>query len=262
MKNVIICEGSTDLTLIQYFLEKVHNWEYIDKKEHREFEDGIINKINNCNYLKWFKHENGNIMAIIAAGGVSKIKNVLESVLDLNKLGTIKAFDKIIIISDRDEIKTEQDFIDEMGEAFSRFGVNFNEEIINNHWNTTTYMNDIQDERCIEFLPLIIPFEDTGSIEIFLLNALCKESEENDPLKVDKHVIEQCVNFIDNIDCKGKYLRRRRHITKAKFDTVFVVMTPAEAFSQRQTLLRNIPWEDYKEIQVGFKKLDKLLEKK
>lgn len=29
MKSVVICEGNTDLTLIQYFLEKVYNWEFI-----------------------------------------------------------------------------------------------------------------------------------------------------------------------------------------------------------------------------------------
>ena len=29
MKSVVICEENTDLTLIQYFLEKVYNWEFI-----------------------------------------------------------------------------------------------------------------------------------------------------------------------------------------------------------------------------------------
>jgi len=27
MKSIVICEGNTDLALIQYFLEKVYNWE-------------------------------------------------------------------------------------------------------------------------------------------------------------------------------------------------------------------------------------------
>ena len=28
MKSIIICEGGTDLTLIQYYLEKTANWMY------------------------------------------------------------------------------------------------------------------------------------------------------------------------------------------------------------------------------------------
>ena len=128
----------------------------------------------------------------------------------------------------------------------------------NNTWNNSTYTNDIFDTSRIELLSLIIPFEDTGAIETFLLNALCIESEKSDPEKVDKEIINQCSHFIDTIDCKGKYLKHRREKTKAKFDTAFVVMTPAEAFNQRQTLLRSIPWEQYEIIQTSFKQLGKL----
>lgn len=28
MKSIILCEGGTDLTLIQYFMEKANNWQY------------------------------------------------------------------------------------------------------------------------------------------------------------------------------------------------------------------------------------------
>lgn len=43
MKSVIICEGNTDLTLIQYFLEKAHNWEYIERSNYKKYEeDGNI----------------------------------------------------------------------------------------------------------------------------------------------------------------------------------------------------------------------------
>ena len=28
MKSIILCEGGTDLTLIQYFMEKANNWRY------------------------------------------------------------------------------------------------------------------------------------------------------------------------------------------------------------------------------------------
>lgn len=46
---------NTDLTLIQYFLEKVYNWEFIKNSEHKNY-GGIIHKLNNVENVKWFKH--------------------------------------------------------------------------------------------------------------------------------------------------------------------------------------------------------------
>lgn len=107
---------------------------------------------------------------------------------------------------------------------------------------------------------MIIPFEETGAIETFLLDALCETSEKEDELKTDKIVVEQCRTFIDNINCNGKYLSHRREKTKAKFETVFVVMTPSDAFNQRQSILRAVPWENYETVQIGFKQLGHLSE--
>jgi len=258
MKSVIICEGNTDLLLIQYFLEKVYSWEYIEEKKRKEYDPGIINKIKAGGNVKWLKHPDGNILCILPAGGVTRIPEMLTKILDLNKLGTVKQFDRIAIITDRDEANTQQDFIVTLERKFTEFAVSFSSDIAHNEWNSASYINDIQDKGNIECLLLIILFEDTGAIETFLLDALSKKSEIDDALQIDKCVIEQCRQFVNTIDCKDKYLRRRREQTKAKFDTVFAVMSPMDAFSERRTLLRSIPWEQYESIQNGFRKLSKL----
>ena len=258
MKSAIICEGNTDLLLVQYFMEKVHNWKYIDRKSYKDFDEGQINVFNDTKSLKWFQNDTGCLMCIISAGGCSKLHKMLEKVLDLNKMGAVVPYSKVVVISDRDELGSEQDFFNKVQELYRIYEVNLIEMLENNTWNNSTYTNDIFDTSRIELLSLIIPFEDTGAIETFLLNALCIESEKSDPEKVDKEIINQCSHFIDTIDCKGKYLKHRREKTKAKFDTAFVVMTPAEAFNQRQTLLRSIPWEQYEIIQTSFKQLGKL----
>ncbi len=50
MKSVIICEGNTDLTLIQYFLVKVYNWIYIEKNNYKKYkEDGITHPLRTKN---------------------------------------------------------------------------------------------------------------------------------------------------------------------------------------------------------------------
>ena len=261
MKSVVICEGNTDLTLIQYFLEKVYNWEFIKNDEHKQYTN-IIHKYNGVQNVKWFKHLNGSFLCIISAGGVSKIPNILEKVLDLNRLGSFDKYERISVISDRDEVGTEQEFITKLCVRFADFNVIFQNPIEHNSWNKAMYRDSLQTEdqdvSRVDFLPLIIPFEETGAIETFLLDALCETSEKEDALKTDKIVIEQCRTFIDNINCNDKYLCHRREKTKAKFDTVFVVRTPSDAFHQRQSLLRSVPWEKYLTVQNGFKQLSKL----
>ncbi len=260
MKSVIICEGNTDLTLIQYFLIKVYNWIYIEKNNYKKYkEDGITHplKTKNQNDIKWLEHNNGSVLCILSSGGVSGIPSMLEQILDLNNIGSVKQFDKIVVISDRDEVNTEVDFIKTLNIKFENYTVKFSSEVLHNCWNVAEYTDLNKNDCNINYLPLIIPFEETGAIETFLLDSISAANE------IDKKVIDQCKDFIDNIDCKDnddtkKYLKHRREQTKAKFNTVFSIMTPAEAFEQRRTLLRSVPWEQYETIQKCFGQLSKL----
>lgn len=262
MKSVIICEGNTDVALIQYFLEKVYGWEHIPRINHASYEGVDVHKIDDTKKVEWFRHHNGNFLCMISAGGVSKIPSVLKKIVDLNHIGSINPFERIAIVSDRDEVETELQFLLQLSEVFMQYNVSFGGDLKHNYWNSTTYTNEFLDILSVEFIPLIIPFEETGAIEHFLLQALCDESQRCDPLTIDKQVIEQCISFIDRIDCQNKYLKHRREITKAKFNTVFNVMTPNEAFGQRRSLLRSVPWEKYEAIQNGFKQFSLLSEKK
>ena len=98
----------------------------------------------------------------------------------------------------------------------------------------------------------MIPFEENGSMETFLLNAVGSK----DPY--DKMIIDQCNQLVERIDPKKKYLTSRRYITKAKFDTYFSIRTPAEQYAERQNILKNIECEQYNHIQTAFQKLGDL----
>lgn len=255
MKNVIICEGNTDLTLIQYFLESVYGWEYIDQRKHKNYSE--ISPILPANCSKWFTHNNGHFLCIVSSGGAPGIPSMLRMVLDSNKIGSDFPFDRVVVISDRDEENTEENLFDKLCDEFIKFSIEPSPELSNDSWSFAEYVDELQYPRRIDILPLIIPFEGTGAIETFLLNALSEANE------IDKKVIDQCNRFIDTIDCKDndehkRYLNHRREITKAKFDTVFVVMTPVEAFGQRRTLLRSVPWAQYQTVQESFRKLSEL----
>ncbi|MDE5825471.1 MAG: hypothetical protein K2H91_12415, partial [Lachnospiraceae bacterium] len=106
------------------------------------------------------------------------------------------------------------------------------------------------DQIRMKLLVMVIPFEETGAMETFLLNAIAKQDV------YDNRIIEDCKNFVDNTDIDRKYLSKRRLVTKAKFDAYFCVRTAAEAFNQRRDIIKNVPWEDYAAIKQDFRLLE------
>lgn len=253
MKSIVICEGGTDLTLIQYFMEKVHGWTYIEKKLEKQYSDSV-HELANCKLVRWFI-KNNNFMAIASVGGCTNIKNRFSEIVEFNKISALPsiAFDNIVIITDRDEITTEKAFISEISDVLNNSVSSF-DVISNSLWSKFEYLNASQDEKKSCLLLLVIPFEDTGALETFLLKTI----GEKDNTGTEKKIIKQCNYFVDHIDTDKKYLQHRRHVTKAKFDTYFSVRTPLEQFTERRDILKNIPWEDFEKVQTSFKELEKL----
>lgn len=99
---------------------------------------------------------------------------------------------------------------------------------------------------------LLIPFDGQGALETFLLNAIA------DSDAYDKQIIEECKLFVESVDPERRYLKKRRYITKAKFDVYFSIRTALEQFKERRNILRNVPWEDYLLVQECFSKLEEL----
>lgn len=242
MKDIIICEGSTDLTLIQYFMETVNNWSYMSSKS-----------------LYQYKHtkklaKQGKELWLGAAGGCGEIKKFFEKVIKVNANSSIESeiYENIIIISDRDEINTLENFENQLSEVMNEYKVNCFAPINNDTWINCSMKNAREQDINFRILLLIIPFEETGALETFLLNAVASKDI------YDKHIIERGNEFINSIDPEEKYLSKRRNKTKAKFDVYFSVRTPAEQFLERQNILRDVRWEEYEEIQKSFKKLQEL----
>lgn len=182
------------------------------------------------------------------AEGLSEVlkKNKLESPVGDNY------FQSIVIITDRDETDTESDFILNMENVLKSEGVSMNQEIKNNQWITCKMETQAGDKIQIRLLVMVIPFEENGAMETFLLNAIASQDA------YDKNIIEECRKFIDNTDTERRYLKGRRLITKAKFDAFFCVRTAAEQFSQRRDIIKNVPWESYIMIQKDFKLLENI----
>lgn len=219
MNNILLCEGSTDYTLLQYYMRKAYGWS--DDK-------GIQNSVFKVNKQKSRKlSKNDSFLTIAAVGGCSRLIEGLELAIERNKYAApnhTDFFDSIVIITDRDELLTEKNFIDKINKIFLESGIGYQRNIVNNQWIECNMTNNVGLHLKFRFLLLIIPFEQNGAMETFLLNAIADDN------LYDKEIIKKCNHFVDTIDPEKRYLSNRRLITKAKFDTYFSVRTSAEQF--------------------------------
>lgn len=239
MKSMLICEGSTDSVLIQYFMRNTYQWE--DTRESFL----ISKKFKTFRVLK--KEE--RLLCIGGSGGASRILEKFGYMLELNSLAADEEeYNKIVILTDRDEVDTEAEFCTKIRDMMSERHVQTQQEIKNNEWIHCHMQNGQKKEITVDILLLVIPFEETGAMETFLLKAIA----ENDPY--DAQLICQSNQFVESVDPKKRYLNKRRYITKAKFDVFFSIRTAAEQFVERQNILRSVPWEKYQKIQECFKK--------
>ena len=98
------------------------------------------------------------------------------------------------------------------------------DEVDNNKWVKCEYINGQGKKRTVQILVLIVPFEETGAMETFLLNAIAQDNS------YDANIINECNNFVSSVDVEKRYLTQRRYITKAKFDVYFSIRTPVGQF--------------------------------
>lgn len=247
MNHIILCEGSTDYFLLQYYMRAACQW-----TDDKSIQDGILKmpRQKSRNLAK-----NSDILTIMAVGGCSQMGNGLKTVLERNFLSPpdfANAYRNIVIITDRDEADSEQDLIQTLQQILSENHVTCDSSLSNNSWLECSMYNQMHLPVTFSILLLIIPFEENGAMETFLLNSI------GDKDSYDKTIIDQCNQFVDQIDPEKRYLTSRRYTTKAKFDTYFSIRTPLEQYAERQNILKNVKWEEYSHIQTAFQKLGEL----
>lgn len=180
-----------------------------------------------------YSSKDDNTVSIIGCGGCNRLIPCLNYELMLNSVSALgEAYDKIVIITDRDEVLTEQEFSEQIEYQIKVYNGKYSGLITNNEWMEFSFINGYGDELKTKLLMLVIPFEETGAMETFLLNAIAEQDE------YDKYIINQCNAFVDNVDNQRKYLNKRRYITKAKFDVYFSVRTSAEQFNERRNIIK------------------------
>ncbi len=260
MKSILICEGKTDLYLLSYYLGKVHGWESTETPENRNRyksrKNPVLKKATKEQKQEWYVL-NDDILALFSSDGNSQIENVFQNILTQHKNTSDEPFEKIVILTDRDDELTESNLIRSISRLCMEYEIALHNELCNNCWCSASYENN-GDEREMEILLMIIPFEETGTIETFMLNCMAETESE---------LVERCRNFVDHL-CdeengidyvRTNYLNSRGIIPKAKFSTYFSIVSPNRTFDAGDRILRSIPWEEYREMQETFHLLDGLL---
>lgn len=241
MKSIIICEGETDFVLLQYFMIKAYGWE--------DFKDSDFKPLKSVNSRDFKK--DSHILTIISAGGCSNIKKIFSAVIRSNQNAVFDAerYSKIVIVTDNDEEGTEQKIVLDLNSVWDNCA-----SIQNNVWTKLTANDETSDKNSFvtEILLLVIPFDESGALETFLLSSISKQDS------YDAEIIKKGNVFVENADPNSKYLTHRSLKTKAKFDVYFSIRTPAKQFRMRQDILRNVPWEEYENVREVFKELEKL----
>lgn len=242
MNNIIICEGSSDYALLQYLMRRVHCWK--DCSQGVEF-------LNPSRTL--CKHEKKLVMGVTrgVGGMLPSLRNIIK--INRNEENPEACYKKIIVMIDKDDCCVEERFLFELKVLLESEGVHICTECTsNNSWIKCQLKNWQEFVVEFEILPLIIPFEEIGALETFLLSAIGKEDE------YDKVMIDKCKKLVDTVDYEERYLKHRGDILKAVFNVYFSVRTPKYSFIDRQNIFLNTPWEKYEHINTTLKELSYL----
>ncbi|MBP0962609.1 MAG: DUF3226 domain-containing protein [Oscillospiraceae bacterium] len=247
-QSIILCEGNTDFSLLQIYMREVHNW-----NEDKSYQKDVI-KIPGQKSRMF--NRAGDYLTVMATGGCTRITEGLELVLDRIIQASPpfeSAFNKIVIVTDNDEIDTVETFVSNIENKLKEKAVSFSSNLKNKKWLDCKVTTSVGIPLDFQLLVLVIPFEHQGAMETFLLDAI----SEND--SYDKALVDKCRDFVKKADPEKRYLKHRSLITKAEFSSFFCIRTPADAYSERSSLLKkDITWSEYSVIRKEFEFLKKL----
>ena len=238
MRAVILCEGTTDLLMIQYVLQYRYGWEY-----EGFLENAVTNKL-----LKKTLKKNGASIEIHSCGGITNIPTKMKSIKDQLEYVTRKEefIDRVIVLIDHDTVDSNRIFIEQINENLD---AQFVEGDINN--NTKWTINNFIFGLCqVDLCFRCLPENETGAIEKIMLEALATD-------EVEENLIKDSNDFITEMAQKqNRYLKKKSRIPKAVFYTYFAIRTPEERYDERARILKAYDWKSNETINKSFSFLD------
>lgn len=253
MKSIILCEGKTDLILLSYYLGKVRDWSHFNRE--RKYKDraerfNILDK-NTQNY-EWYWNASEDLLCIYAVGGIESLRDGLAQVLSITSKASGEPFDNIIILCDRDDDGVEEKINNDVRESLISADMD-PVDITNNTWSNNIVYEKNGTQHHIRLLPLIIPFEEVGTLETFLLN--CRASIDS----CENELVVSCRCFVEekatHEAISARYINKRGLRSKIELGIYFSIVSPNRTFDVGNEVLKSICWEEHQRFNKAFEKV-------
>ena len=241
MNKLILCEGKTDAILLSYYLGRVANWKFAKKGP-----SGLkIQSPNNNESINWYKKDEDYLL-ICGVGGKDNFGNFFAQRIK-NPLVTTDAFEKIVIITDRDE-REVNDICTVLLEDMAGFFTNIKDK----KWCENSYRNAFGIEKNLGLLLVIIPREHAGALENVMLSAISE-----DPY--DRNIVDKTASFVRQMRREAdKYISTERLQLKAHLGVTWAVQFPEKVFSTIDEQINSVRWEEYETLEKCFGILNEL----
>jgi hypothetical protein len=250
MQRVILCEGKTDAIILSYFLEKCFGWESIRPKS-TEYRNIPTLKINS---LRWYQniHYVGKHLAVVGCGGIEQIPGKLQQIIERTQSETEESlrFNKIVIVIDSDT-RTKEECIDLIKIWLTDCHIELRDKFDLQEWLDVTIKlnNQKHEEFYLKVLLIVLPQNTQGNLETFLIESLKDYSEENNVL------VTKSESFMEKIEHSS--IRKEALRKKALLGLVLSIISPGHVLSERDIVLKSIPWENLKTFHA-YKQLEDL----
>ena len=164
-QNLILCEGETDQALIGSYLEATAGWSYLKKKSDFPFQEEKISA---------YQKGEINTLGIWQVGG-NDFSYAINLILNGSKKDNV--VDKIAIVTDHDDLSAEQNRPQAILNQFSSLLEieGLIKENYLNKWSSIFY-NNVFGRAVIQFCYLLVPLEEIGALETFMMNSLYSAS--------------------------------------------------------------------------------------
>ena len=255
MRSLIICEGITDSYVLRSYLEKTENWKFANKSELPKYYGRFTNSTGE--HPKFITCKKGDdYVDICAVGSDTRIDEGFDFLYETNLTNLNFPIEQVFIVMDRDERKIEDRLKKIMSDA-RRYKIEI-DKLENEKSNEFTIAFGVKKHQ-LNVVPMIIPFDDFGSLETLLLKSIGEQGGESE------RVVELAENYIDSYielfpDKKQrKYLKKNKYIAKAKLSSAISLTHPDRTEVPFRELVMSHNWEKYDSVKNHFKILNEML---
>lgn len=234
MRTIILCEGTTDLLMIQFILQYKYGWMY----------KGFVENVVTNRLLQRELVKDDSIVEVRSCGGIMNIPKEMAKIQEqvAFAIKEDEIYNKVIVMIDHDCVNSNKNFINKINEDLK---TGFCEKDINTEckWHIENF---IYGDKIVDLFIKCIPEIDLGSIENVMLDALATDDIESDLISASTTFIKDVARQQD------RYLQKKSRLYKAIFNTYFSIRVPEEKYDERAKILKAFDWENNEIIEHKF----------